>query len=544
VRRVRRTVGLLVTVILTGTAASLLLAVVPAFGNTALIVRSGSMEPDIGVGDLVVTRPVPSYKVGDVIAFRSAASDAVVVTHRIVGVTDEGFVTKGDANEEVDEALVTLERVLGRQLVTMPYVGRVLSLGKTRNGFLAFVIVPALLVIFGDARAIVREVYMKRRRQVAPPAPEAPAVQPAPRPVPNIVSGMALSLQRSLAPRVPARVFVDSVVAKLVLLIISVSVTIPSALALYTDTEVSVGNLFAAGCWTLPPAPVQIHPLDGTIAGPNSHWVADPFLDWEDVESPCGGTVQYQYQSAHNDTFTPAVFTSGLLSTSEIPAPGTPDALYYWHVRATTDGGATFGDWSETWTLLVDRSLVTADHVVISEVQRRGDNNQDDFVELYNPTGGDIDLDNWDLRVRNSAGTESSLIADLGGTIEAHGYYLWASTDNGFAAAVDADASNGNNLAGDSSVALRNVAEEIVDQVAWGSGGGTQFVEGTAFPTNPDSNRSLERKAVSDSTAVSMGSGGVDELRGNGFDSDGNSADFVLRDTSQPQNTSSSPETL
>ena len=156
-------------------------------------------------------------------------------------------------------------------------------------------------------------------------------------------------------------------------------------------------------------------------------------------------------------------------------------------------------------------------------------------MELYNPTDNDIDLTGWDLRKRNSDGNGSSLYADIDLTIEAHGYLLWASTDNDFAASVGADFSNGNNLAGNNSVRLRNADNEVIDEVAWGSGT-DQFVEGSAFPTNPEANESLERKAVWDSTAGDMEPGGDDELRGNGFDSDDNSSDFILRGTSQPQN--------
>jgi hypothetical protein len=53
---------------------------------------------------------------------------------------------------------------------------------------------------------------------------------------------------------------------------------------------------------------------------------------------------------------------------------------------------------------------------------------------------------------------------------------------------------------------------------------------------------SLERKALSTSTSATMAVGGTDANRGNGYDSDNNSTDFVTRAARQPQNSSSPTE--
>src|SRR3989338_5456842 len=113
---------------------------IPAFGNKALIVRSGSMQPAIKVGDLVVVKtqrgiltPQPisdnplssakisSYKVGETIAFKSQNGSKVFTTHRIVGKEiQEGKVfyrTKGDANDSADENLVAEENVVGLKVI-------------------------------------------------------------------------------------------------------------------------------------------------------------------------------------------------------------------------------------------------------------------------------------------------------------------------------------------------------------------------------------------------------------------------------------------
>lgn len=196
---------------------------------------------------------------------------------------------------------------------------------------------------------------------------------------------------------------------------------------------------------------------------------------------------------------------------------------------------------STTNTFIAAESFGT-DHIVISEVQIHGGNANEDFVELYNPTNSPVDLNGWKLRKRTSNGTESSLVViGSGKSIPAHGFFLWANSQGGFSTSVNADEDTTANISENNSVALKTPTDVIVDQVAWGNGTG-QFVETTAFPNNPATSQSVERKAFSTSTASSMSSGGADELKGNGFDGNNNSTDFVLRTASQPQNSGSATE--
>lgn len=182
------------------------------------------------------------------------------------------------------------------------------------------------------------------------------------------------------------------------------------------------------------------------------------------------------------------------------------------------------------------------DHLVISEVQINGANANQDFVEIYNPTDSAVDLEDWQIRKRTSNGTDSSLVLiGAGESIPAHGFFLWSNDQGTFETVVGADVSNGNNLSENNSVALEDPADNVIDQVAWGIGT-SQFVEGTAITNGSDGNSSVERKALSTSTSVTMGAGGVDEFKGNGFDANNNATDFYLRAVSQPQNSGSATE--
>jgi len=192
-----------------------------------------------------------------------------------------------------------------------------------------------------------------------------------------------------------------------------------------------------------------------------------------------------------------------------------------------------------------------ANHLVISEVQITGGTGAttNDFIELYNPTLFPIDLNGYRLVKRStSAGTDTDIVVWNSSTIiSSRKFYLWANSAGGFSASVSANISSTDSISTNDSIAIRSGLKDsgtIIDTLAWGSGHTAPLVEGPAFPTNPTGNQSLERKALSSSTAPSMAIGGADEFKGNGYDNGDNATDFVLRTLSQPQNSTSSAETL
>ncbi len=93
----------------------------------AIAIASGSMLPNIRVGDVVIVDQHKDYKdlkVGDVIAFRH---DGLIMSHRIYDIVvvkgDYYFYTKGDANEEKDNYVTHPENIIGKVNVKVPYMG-------------------------------------------------------------------------------------------------------------------------------------------------------------------------------------------------------------------------------------------------------------------------------------------------------------------------------------------------------------------------------------------------------------------------------------
>ena len=109
-----------------------LLVLVSGSSTPLTIVVSGSMEPVIYRGDVVVL--YNDYKkpleVGEIVAFR-VTDDSPTILHRLIYVnhTDNTVVTKGDNNKVSDssflyEGKLPMNRVDSRVWTTIPYIGR------------------------------------------------------------------------------------------------------------------------------------------------------------------------------------------------------------------------------------------------------------------------------------------------------------------------------------------------------------------------------------------------------------------------------------
>lgn len=97
-------------------------------GWQPMIILSGSMEPTISPGDVVLVADIPegeSYRDGMVVAFESAGvGDASVIkVHRIVETREDGFVTRGDANRDPDSGIRIETDIRGAGRILVPYIG-------------------------------------------------------------------------------------------------------------------------------------------------------------------------------------------------------------------------------------------------------------------------------------------------------------------------------------------------------------------------------------------------------------------------------------
>lgn len=144
------------------------LVVLPVvMGWRPLTVMSGSMEPAIATGDVVVTRPIAATAIrsGQVITFRDPDDPSRLLTHRVRRAVRDGarvdVVTQGDANTGVERWSVDEGGRVGFVGYRLPYVGFVLHPAQSAPGRLVLIGLP--VSIWGAL--VLRDIW---RREPAP----------------------------------------------------------------------------------------------------------------------------------------------------------------------------------------------------------------------------------------------------------------------------------------------------------------------------------------------------------------------------------------
>ncbi len=142
--------------------------VVPG-GLSLKIVQSGSMEPSIPTGSLVIIKGEEIYNIGDVVTFGSRSRASVPTTHRIVDSRiSNGVVvykTKGDANDTADPREIRVVDIIGKVQFSIPYLGFVVDFARKPLGFILLVVVPAGIVLVDELKKIIVEMVRIRREK-------------------------------------------------------------------------------------------------------------------------------------------------------------------------------------------------------------------------------------------------------------------------------------------------------------------------------------------------------------------------------------------
>jgi signal peptidase len=139
---------------LAGFAVGLVLAAVALYpaGYRPFTVLSGSMEPAIGTGDVVVDSSISPLdaRVGDVVTFPDPENRSRLITHRLRQIRARGgtveMVTKGDANNTTEHWTVPGDGRIGRVEYRVPMAGYALAWVSGKQGKLLLIVLPAFLL--------------------------------------------------------------------------------------------------------------------------------------------------------------------------------------------------------------------------------------------------------------------------------------------------------------------------------------------------------------------------------------------------------------
>lgn len=126
------------------------------FGLKGYSVLSNSMQPVFSAGDYLVAYQTDyeDLETGNIITFQ--LDNQLIVTHRIADRIYDGYVTKGDANEFVDEFIATPESYVAKYVFHIPYLGQILIWLSHPLVFVAFCFIIAIRLLYS---------HFKERRQ-------------------------------------------------------------------------------------------------------------------------------------------------------------------------------------------------------------------------------------------------------------------------------------------------------------------------------------------------------------------------------------------
>ena len=263
------------------------------------IVSSGSMEPAVKTGSLVIVFPSPLYKVGDIVTYKTGKKDTT--THRLVAASGGQYKTAGDANNTPDPALITSDSILGRVVSVTPYLGYIAGFAKTPPGFILFVIVPATIIVYEELKSLFSTI--KR----VPLPKNTPLFQ---FPSPKLGEGSKVEY-----PIKPVFIIIPIFFAAFILATVK-------SISYFSDTETSSQNSFTAFITT--PTPTIPLPTSSPSPTPTPHPVinevasaVNPNDEWVEIFNPNSSPLDISGWKIQDNTETDIIPT-----VTPIPANG------------------------------------------------------------------------------------------------------------------------------------------------------------------------------------------------------------------------------
>lgn len=165
--KILRTINLIKNIICWSLVAVLVLSLVmffvsrvqgappTVFGYSFFRVSSGSMEPELSVGDVILDRTIDDPKsilVGDTVTFKSHELGDIMVTHKVIVAPYEKngrlmLQTQGIANELPDKP-ITADSVKGVLITKIPFLKEVYNVFLSPWGLL--ILIALIILIFID----------------------------------------------------------------------------------------------------------------------------------------------------------------------------------------------------------------------------------------------------------------------------------------------------------------------------------------------------------------------------------------------------------
>ncbi|HOZ80970.1 MAG TPA: signal peptidase I [Candidatus Woesebacteria bacterium] len=276
----------------------------------AFIVTSGSMRPKIAEGSVVVVkRGNDNLKVNDVITFIRPDNFKENITHRITEIKTDpkiAYTTKGDANNVVDNWQVNKEKIWGKVMFSVPFLGHLINFSRTKVGSIIVFVIPALLIILSE----IIDIYKNFKK-----------------------------------PKITA--------ALIILMMLSFTKSIGYTKSFYSIKSIAINNQAVTTCWQAPSGPVLTTPLTDQYL--NSLSVD---FSWQESVDPCHNSKTYRIALYSDQEKSNLIYRSDYDSTRTFNYTFETVGNYWWQVEVINQYGHASLSPLQKFTL--DTSLPTS----------------------------------------------------------------------------------------------------------------------------------------------------------------------------------------
>lgn len=119
-----------------------------------LVVLTGSMEPTIKAGEMILIKEKDEYQVGDIVTYID--EDAYFITHRITQINGEECITQGDNNNLEDS-----------KFNTKNIQGAVVFHSKVLGFFILYLLKPMAIIYLGSLLFVIfSDKYFKDNKEL------------------------------------------------------------------------------------------------------------------------------------------------------------------------------------------------------------------------------------------------------------------------------------------------------------------------------------------------------------------------------------------
>lgn len=124
------------------------------FGFRIYKIGSGSMMPYLNINDLIIIKESNNYNVNDVITYNN--NDGSTTTHRIISMSSNEIITKGDANN-TEDLPISKDKIIGKLVFRIHNIGFInYLLSKPLFWFILFILGFVITIIIPDNKSIER----------------------------------------------------------------------------------------------------------------------------------------------------------------------------------------------------------------------------------------------------------------------------------------------------------------------------------------------------------------------------------------------------